>query len=178
MPLVCLPKKDGSVRLCGDYKTMVNPLLEVDQYPIPTPEQLFTALAGGEKFTRLDLANAYQQIPLDMISRDQVTLHTHQGLYRYQILPYSIASTPVIFQQIIEQVLAGIDEVVVFLDDILVTGRNTEEHLHRLTEVLTQLQAMGLRLKKKCAFLLDKVDYLGYSITKWGISPTEEKVGA
>ena len=70
-------------------------------------------------------------------------------------------SPPAIFQQIIEQLLAGTDKVVVFLDDILITGRNTEKHLHRLTEVLPQLQFMGLRLKKKCAFLLDKMDYLG-----------------
>ena len=55
----------------------MNPLLEVDQYPIPTPKQLFSALAGGEKFTRLDLANAYQQIPLDMISRDRMTLQIY-----------------------------------------------------------------------------------------------------
>ena len=135
----CVFQRRMEVRLCGDYKTMVNSLLEVDQYPIPTPEQLFTALVGCDN-TRLDLANAYQHLPLNMISRDRVTLHTHRGLYRYQRLPYCIASASAIFQQIIEQVLAGIDKLVIFLDEILITGQNTEENLHRLKGVLTRTE--------------------------------------
>lgn len=178
-PLVCIPKRDGDVRLCGDYKMTVNPQLEVDQYPIPTPEELFTAVAGGQKFSRLDLANAYQQMELDEDSREMVTLHTHRGLYRYRRLPFGIASAPAIFQQAMEQVLVGLDHVVVYLDDILVTGTSTDDHLKKLSEVFKRLAAVGLRLKKgKCEFLLDEVEYLGFKISQQGISPSESKVEA
>ena len=59
-----VPKKDGSVRLCGDYKVPVNPSLEVEQYPLPKPDEVFATLAGGKKFSTLDLAPAYNQLPL------------------------------------------------------------------------------------------------------------------
>ena len=178
-PLVCIPKKDGSVRLCGDYKVTVNQQIEVEQYPIPTPAELFAAVSGGRQFSRLDLANAYQQMPLEEGSRDMVTVHTHRGLYRFLRLPFGVASAPAIFQQAMEQVLAGLDQVVVYLDDILVTGNSTEEHLERLSEVFKRLEAVGLRLKKeKCEFLLDEVEYLGFKINQHGISPSSAKVEA
>ena len=64
-PIVAVPKSDGSVRICGDFRVSVSPLLSVDQYPLPKHEDLFSTLANGVKFTKLDLASAYQQVPLD-----------------------------------------------------------------------------------------------------------------
>ena len=84
MPVV---KPDGGVRICGDYKVTVNSTLEVDQHPLPNPEELFVALSGGEKFTKLDLSRAYQQILLEENSRELVTINTHKELYRPTRLP-------------------------------------------------------------------------------------------
>ena len=64
-PIMVVPKKDGKIRLCGDYKVTVNSALEVDQYPLPRPDDLFATLAGGNKFTTLDLSQAYLQLVLD-----------------------------------------------------------------------------------------------------------------
>ena len=64
-PIVPVPKGDGGIRICGDYKVTVNPVLMVDQYPVPTAEDLFATLAGGQTFTKLDLSHAYQQVLLD-----------------------------------------------------------------------------------------------------------------
>lgn len=66
---VNIPKVDQTVRICGDYKVSINPWLELDQYPIPKPQDLFTKLAGGEKFTKLDLLQACQQVELDEDSK-------------------------------------------------------------------------------------------------------------
>ena len=82
-PIVPVPKSDGQLRLCGDYKVTINPYLEVDKYPLPKPEDLFTTLVGGQRFTKLDLRHAYQQMELDTDSRELVTINTHKGLYRY-----------------------------------------------------------------------------------------------
>lgn len=141
-PIVPVLKKDGSVRICGDFKVTLNPLIEIDQYPLPRIEELFSKLQGGAHFSKLDLSNAYQQVLLDDNSRKLVTITTHKGLYQYTRVPFGIASIPAKFQKLMDSVLQGLDGVVVFLDDILVTGRDRTEHLHRLELVLTRLQDM------------------------------------
>ena len=73
-------KRDGSVRICGDYKLTVNQAAKLDPYPLPKIEDLFAQLAGGKTFTKLDFAHAYQQIELDEDSKDCVTINTHKGL--------------------------------------------------------------------------------------------------
>ena len=118
--------------------------MEVDQHPLPNPEELFVALSGGEKFTKLHLSRDYQQILLEENSREFVTINTHKGLFRYTRLPYGISSAPGIFQRVIESVLCGIPGVVSYLDDILITGETEQEHLKRLGQVLEKLQSAGL----------------------------------
>ena len=78
-PIVPVLKPDGSVRICGDYKVTINPCLEVPEYPMPTAEERFTRLNCGEKFSKLDLSSAYQQVILDEESRQYVTINTHMG---------------------------------------------------------------------------------------------------
>ena len=86
----------------------------VDQFPVPKAEDLFSTLAGGKKFSKLDLSQAYQQVLLEPDSRKYVTINTHKGLYRYNRLPYGVASAPAVFQQIIEKLLQGLPKVVVY----------------------------------------------------------------
>ena len=103
-PIVPVPKKDGKYRICGDYKVTINQLMEVDQYPLPKPEDLFATLAGGKKFTKLDLSQAYQQLTLDNESRKYVTINAHKGLYQYTRLPFGVASAPAIFQRLMDTI--------------------------------------------------------------------------
>ena len=148
-PIVAVLKADGGIRICGDYKVTINPVLQVDQYPVRRVEDLFATLAGGQKFSKLDLSHAYQQVLLEPTSRKYVTVNTHRGLYQYNRLPFGVASAPAVFQQTMEKILQGLPRVVVYIDDILVTGRNDEEHLQTLEQVLARLQKYGLRLKKR-----------------------------
>ena len=172
-------KRDGSVRICGDYKLTVNQAAKLDPYPLPKIEDLFAQLAGGKTFTKLDLAHAYQQIELDEDSKDCVTINTHKGLYRYNRLPFGVHSAPAIFQRTMEGLLKGIPHVAVYIDDILVSGKTEEDHMKTLDEVLTKLKKEGLRLKRdKCAFMLPKVQYLGHIISAEGLHPAEDKIRA
>ena len=129
-PIVPVPKKNGRFRICGDYKVTINQELEVDQYPLPKPEDLFATLTGGEKFSKLDLAQAYQQLTLDENSTKYLTINTHMGLYLYNRLPFGVASAPAIFQKLMDTVLQDIPHVICYLDDILVTD---QEHLQNLS---------------------------------------------
>ena len=133
-PIVAVSKKDGTTRICRDYKVTINSMLEIDQYPLPKPEDLFATLAGGKKITTLDLSHAYNQLELDEGSRKYVTINTHRGLYRYRRLPFGVASAPAIFQKTMDTILQGMSKVTCYLDDILITGATESEHLSNLEE--------------------------------------------
>ena len=178
-PIDAVPKKDGTFRICGDYKVTVNQDLDVDQYPLPKPEELFTSLAGGQHFSKLDLSQAYQQLVLDKESRKYTTINTHKGLYQYTRLPFGIASAPALFQKTMDSILQGLPHVICYLDDILVTGADDAEHMRNLEEVLSRLKHHGLRLKRsKCEFLQSSVDYLGYHVDAQGLHTLPAKAEA
>ena len=108
-----------------------------------------------------------------------VVINTHKGLYRYTRLPYGVSSAPAIFQRTMDLSLQGIPGVVVYLDDILITGKTRSEHVQALDEVLSRLKKAGLRLqKKKCVFMASEVNYLGHRIDAEGLHPLSEKVRA
>ena len=104
-PVVPVVQCDGSVRLCGDYKITVNKIAKFYSYRLPHIDDLFASLSGGRTFTKLDLAHAYLQIPLDTKSKNFTTINTHRGLYQYNHLPFGISSVPAIFQRTIENIL-------------------------------------------------------------------------
>lgn len=139
-PIVAVPKPDGRVRVCGDFKVTVNQALSVDQYPLPKADDLLATLAGGKRFTKLDLKQAYLQLELHPDSQEYCTVNTHQGLYRFKRLPFGIASAPALFQRVMDTILQGVPGTMCYIDDILVIGATTEEHLQNLEEVLHRLQ--------------------------------------
>ena len=178
-PVVPVVKKDRSIRICGDFKVTINRATKVDSYPLPKVEDLLASLGGGKTFTKLDLAHAYQQIPLEENSKQYVVINTHKGLYRYNRLPFGVSSAPAIFQRTMEGILRGIPKVCVYIDDILITGATEQEHLRTLDKVLTRLAEAGLKLKQaKSSFLRPSVEYLGHNISAEGLRPTKEKIRA
>ena len=157
-PIVPVVKRDGAIRICGDYKVTINQAAKVDTYPLPRIDDLLASLGRGKSFTKLDLAHAYQQIPLDEESKKYMVINTHKGLYRYNRLPFGVSSASSIFQRTMEGILRGIPNVCVYIDDILITGLSEQEHLKTLDDVLTRLAEAGLRLKKaKCSFMQPSV---------------------
>ncbi|EYB85899.1 hypothetical protein Y032_0289g1517 [Ancylostoma ceylanicum] len=176
---VSLSKSNGSLRICADFSTGLNDALDLHQYPLPLPEDIFATLNGGRYFTHIDLADACLQIKVDDQSKRLLTINTHRGLYQYNRLPFGVKSAPAIFQQIMDTTLAGLQGVVAYLDDVIVVGRSVEEHQHNLNAVFKRIADSGLHVRlDKCNFATTQITYLGYIIDKDGRRPDPSKIEA
>jgi hypothetical protein len=148
-------------------------------YPIPKIEDLHVALRGCKIFSILDMSQAYHQIPVAKDSQKWLTINTHLGLFNYKRIPNGIHSGPGIFQKIMDTVLAGVPKVICYLDDILVAGEDTKDHLRTLSLVFGRLQNAGFKLNKsKCQFEKSSVTYLAHRIDADGLHPTDSKLRA
>ena len=142
-----------AVRICGDLKLTVNQAAKVDKYPVLKIQDLFAKVGGGKKFTKLNLSQAYQQVKLDEASKAYTVINAHRGLFRYNWLPFGVASAPSCFQRMMKSLLRVIPGVV-YINDVLIARKTDEEHLAVLEEVLQSLEQAGLRLQmKKCSLM-------------------------
>lgn len=178
-PVVPVLKKNGSIRLCADYSVTINKQLVIDQYPLPTVNDLLTKLHGGVQFSKIDLSMAYNQFILNEDSQSLTCINTHRGLFKFTRLVFGLSSAPAVFQRAMECLLSGIDGIIFLLDDILITGANKDQHKHRLYTVLQRLDDAGLTVQmSKCEFFKDEISYLGHVIDRYGIRKSLDKVKA
>ena len=160
-----------SVRVCGDYSVFINAQLETHRQPMPLPEDLMRRLGGTHYFSKVDLADAYNQIELGPESQKRLALSTHRGVLLQKRLPFGISSATGYFQDIMNQLTSDLTGVAVYLDDILISGTTAEDHLNNLRQLLKRLNDKGLRCRiEKCVFAEDSVTYLGHTISRNGIS--------
>ncbi|KII68873.1 Retrovirus-related Pol polyprotein from transposon 17.6 [Thelohanellus kitauei] len=134
----------GSIRICADFRDGLNSQLNAHQHPIPTVDDLLMKLNSMNIFSKIDLSDAYFQIPLDEDAKKLLVIHTPFGLYQYNRLPFGISSAPAIFQRYLESLLVDIPNCASFMDDIIVSGSDVEDHLKSLERVLAVLQENGL----------------------------------
>jgi len=140
---------------------------------------MFSTLANGESYSKLDLARAYKQMKVSECSQPLLTINTHIGLFCYSMLPFGLTTAPALWQKAMAEVLSGIPGVVYFIDDILVTGSTRTEHEANLCKVLTRIQEHGLFLNKaKCVFFQKELEFLGHHISNEGIRQTNQHVKA
>ncbi|XP_052749773.1 uncharacterized protein K02A2.6-like [Galleria mellonella] len=178
-PTVNVVKPNGQIRICGDYRVTINPALITHLHPVPLFDQLRQQLANGEKFSKIDLKDAYLQFEIAPESKKYLTITTHKGYFQYNRMPFGIATAPSIFQHYLEKLLDNIPNTAVYFDDIAVTGKNDSEHLSTLTSVLKRLLEAGLKVNlKKCSFLQPEIEYLGHIIDARGVRPTKTKIDA
>ncbi len=179
-PLVPVIKEKG-LRLCGDFKSTINKLIEDDIHPIPKIDEIFVKLNGGKIFSKIDMNKAYHQCELDEKSKNLLTWNTHLGLFRPNRLMFGVKVATSCFQRIVEKVFSDIPEITVFIDDLIICTKtdSKEEHLTVLKKVFRRLREVGLTVNKnKCKFFQNSVDFLGFKVSSQGIHKTEEKVEA
>lgn len=144
--IVTAIKADGSVRICADYRATINKALQSHAYPVPVVQHLLHSLGNGSVFAKLDLAQAYQQLPVDDLTVEAQTIITHWGTFRCRRLQFGVSVAPGLFQSLMERLLHGIPGVIPYFDDVLISAASTSELMDRLRAVLRKFQQAGLKV--------------------------------
>ena len=156
-----------------------------DYFPAPTTQNpiadTLEALSGSKYFSTMDLSSGYWQVGMHPKDQYKMAFTSHRGLFEFRVLPFGLCNAPATFERLMEFVLAGLigTSCLVYLDDIVIFSRTFEEHLSRLTEVLTRLRQAGLKLKPaKCFLFRKEIIYLGHVVSKEGIATDPSKTAA
>ena len=179
-PVLFVRKKDGSLRLCIDYRQL-NQVTIKNKYPLPHIDDLFDQLQGATVFSKLDLRSGYHQLKVRSEDVSKTAFRTRYGHYEFLVMPFGLTNAPAVFMDLMNRVFRPyIDSfVVIFIDDILVYSKSREEHEQHLRMVLSVLQEKKLFAKfSKCEFWLREVSFLGHVISENGISVDPSKIDA
>ncbi|CAM5144052.1 unnamed protein product [Eretmochelys imbricata] len=168
--VVLVPKKDGSIRFCVDYRNL-SAITVSDAYPMPRPDELLDKLGGARYLTTMDLTKGNWQVPLDADARLKSAFINPLGLYEFLTLPFGLKGVPA-------TLLKGMESfAVAYIDDICVFSQTWEDHVSQVRQVLDRLQEAGLTIKaEKCKVGMAEVSYLGHRVGSGHLKPEPAKV--
>ena len=170
-------KKDGSLRICVDYRRL-NALTTRDSFPLPRIDDTLDAVSGSKLFSTLDLASGYWQVEVHPEDRPKTAFVVPHGLYEFETMPFGLVNAPATFQRLMHSVLRDVvpDSCLIYLDDIIVHAPTVEVHNEHLREVLSRLKDAGLTLRaEKCKFMQSEVKFLGHILSGEGVQTDPEK---
>nr|CAD2171880.1 unnamed protein product [Meloidogyne enterolobii] len=175
-PILAVKKANGKIRVCIDYSTGLNEALELNKYPLPTPQEIWSEMHGNKIFSQLDLRDAYLQVELDSDSKKLANINTHKGLFEVQRLPFGVKSAPAIFQKLMDELISGLKGVFAYLDDLIIASENETEHKKILIQLFERIQKYGLKIQlEKCNFFKPELKFLGHIVSAEGIKPDPKK---
>ena len=179
-PVLFVKKKDGSLRLCIDYRQL-NKVTIRNKYPLPRIDDLFDQLQGASYFSKIDLRSGYHQLRIRHEDVRKTAFRTRYGHYEFLVMSFGLTNAPAAFMDLMKRVFKPFLDrfVIVFIDDILVYSRSEEEHVEHLRIVLQTLREQQLYAKfSKCEFWLDSVAFLGHVVSREGIQVDPKKIEA
>ena len=137
-----------------DYRKL-NAVTKKDSYPLPRIDETIEKLTGCKWFSALDLPSGYWQVQMDQRDKEKTAFSTGMGLWQFNVMPFGLCNAPATFERLMEQVLQGLPTQVclIYLDDILITGKSFVDHLSNLRQVLDRLRDVNLKLspENSCA---------------------------
>ena len=147
-PTVYVKKKSKEISVCTDFFTGLNSALKDYHFSLTSPEGIFEKLSSGKFFSKIDLSDAYLQIPVDKECSELLCINICKGLNRFEWLPFRVNVTPTIFQQVMDTMLSGLEFEIPYLDDILMNSQSAEQHKAHMYKVFKRIQDYGLKLKE------------------------------
>ncbi|GFV93573.1 retrovirus-related Pol polyprotein from transposon 297 [Trichonephila clavipes] len=179
-PVVLVPKSNGTVRLCIDYRKLYAITIP-DKYPLPLMDVLLHDAKSTAFMSTLDLKSGYHQVEVNPADQDKTAFVCSFGTFRYKRMPFGLRNAPATFQRLMDQFRNGLANVniLVYLDDIVVLSETFEQHIEDLRMVFDRLKKFKLCAnRKKCKFVCSRVKYLGLWITPKGIEVDQDKTAA
>ena len=179
-PVVFAKKSDGTLRFCLDYRSL-NAITKKSRYPLPKIDELLDQLHGAQFFTSLDLSSAYHQIPMNPADIHKTAFRTRYGQYEFLVMPFGLTNAPATCQATMNEVLGPyIDKfAAIYLDDCLIWSKTEEDHLLHIQLVLEAFAKRNFKLKlSKCTFAQGSTKFLGFIVSKQGISVDPHKTSA
>ena len=171
-PIVLVKKKDGSLRMCVDYRRL-NAISHADAYPMPRVDDVIDALGKAKCITTLDLARGYWQVPVQEESRPLTAFATPYGLFQFRVMLFGLHGAPATFQRMMDRLLAECTGyAAAYLNDVVIYSTDWQEHIRHITDVLQRLRKAGLTIRpKKCQF----GSYLKHVVGNGEVRPEESK---
>jgi hypothetical protein len=177
-PVLFVQKKDGSQRMCVDYRSL-NDVTVKNKYPLPRIEDLFDQMRGARVFSKIDLRSGYHQMRIRPSDIPKTAFSTRYGLYEFTVMSFGLTNAPAYFMNLMNKVfMESLDRfVIVFIDDILIYSKSDSDQEQHLRLVLQKLRDNQLYAKfSKCEFWIGEVPFLGHIISNGGISVDPAKV--
>ena len=179
-PSTLATKKNGEPRLCIDYREL-NKVTVSDKYSIPQIQDVLDRLQGCQIFSTLDMAWGYWHIKMEPASIPKTAFITQDGHFEWMVMPFGLKNAPSTLQRVLRTILGDLSYkcTINYLDDIIVYSKTEEDHKQNLRQVLSRLRMNNIKLrKKKCSFMTEHVEFLGFKIHKDSVSPNPDKVKA
>ncbi|UYV78277.1 hypothetical protein LAZ67_16000751, partial [Cordylochernes scorpioides] len=179
-PVVLVSKKDGSQRMCIDYRKL-NAITIDDKQPLPYIQDMFDRLHNAKYFTTLDIAWGYWHVEVHPDSVEKTAFITNDGHYEFLVMPFGLKNAPSTFQRIIQHIIGNLlwNGVCNYQDDILIYSSTFKDHIELMKKIFDKLKENNIKLKlKKCSFAKQEIRYLGHIIGHNKINPDPEKTKA